>query len=98
MSRVLADKRKPDCRHYDRCLDVAAKANEVFTCEGCTRYEPEPCRNDEYDAACCKALVATITYPEEYSEQQPQKLVRHFLDAHSNFEEPDHTGTRTARA
>ncbi len=31
-------KRNYMCQHYDRCLDKAARANSVFSCEGCKKF------------------------------------------------------------
>lgn len=38
------NKRNPDCRYYDRCLDIAAHdgaAGEMY-CKGCNQYEKKP--------------------------------------------------------
>lgn len=42
--RKKVGKRKPDCLHYDRCLDIAAHdgANGEMYCQGCNRYEKKP--------------------------------------------------------
>lgn len=28
------------CRHYDKCLNHAARSNKVFGCESCRRFTP----------------------------------------------------------
>lgn len=49
-----------NCREYDRCLNVAARANKVFSCENCQNYRPEKIQLDEQSAAGCFLLLAQI--------------------------------------
>ncbi|MFZ7128006.1 MAG: hypothetical protein ACOWWM_17750 [Desulfobacterales bacterium] len=59
--------RRPSCRHYDQCLNEAARMDAYsLGCGGCDRYEPYQGSHEAgmIDSVGCWALVIKIFSPE----------------------------------
>lgn len=70
------------CRHYDVCLDHAAKEDwEGFSCDTCWAYEPLQLDPVELqtDADHCAALVLAI-FHERLTSKHSRFLVRRFRE------------------
>ena len=85
MTRILANRRKPDCTRYPLCLDAAARTDQPLFCEGCEWYEQE---KEWYPPAFelfgCLALCRAICVEASYDEQQPQRLIAEIQDGLAN--------------
>jgi hypothetical protein len=60
------------CLQYTKCLDLAARRDRDFTCQGCGRYRPisGPDREDSlwHSIEACKLLLVAVLCPEVWQE------------------------------